>query len=52
MVNQNTYNDIAQGEQMLWYDELYENTTFTNKWDPALLGKENAFEARGGIGKE
>ncbi len=34
---------------MLWYNYLYENTMFTNKQDAALLGKENAWEARGGV---
>jgi hypothetical protein len=29
------------------YTNLYENTIFTIKWDEALLGKENAWEARG-----
>ncbi len=34
---------------MLWYNYLYENTMFTNKWDEALLGKENAWGAGGGV---
>ena len=34
---------------MLWYNYLYENTMFTNKWDATLLGKENAWDARGGV---
>jgi hypothetical protein len=37
---------------MLWYNYLYENKMFTNKQDAALLGKENAWEVRGGVGKE
>ena len=28
---------------------LCENTMFTNKWETALWGKENAWEARGGV---
>ncbi len=39
-------------EQMHLYNYLYENKMFTNKRDTALLGKENAWEARGGVGKE
>ncbi len=37
---------------MLWYNYFYENTMFTNKQDAALMGKENALEAKGGVGKE
>ncbi len=37
---------------MLLHSYLYENIMFTNKWDAALLGKENAWEAGGGVGKE
>ncbi len=33
---------------MQLYNYLYENTMFTNKWDAALWGKENTWEARGG----
>jgi hypothetical protein len=31
---------------------IYMKTQQTNKQDTALLGKENAWEARGGVGKE
>jgi len=30
---------------MLWYTYSYENGMFTNKYNAALLGKENAREA-------
>ena len=34
------------------YNYLCENTMLTNKEDAALLGKENDWEMRGGVGKE
>jgi hypothetical protein len=30
---------------MLWYNNLYENTMFTNKQDAALLGKEKCLRS-------
>ncbi len=39
-------------EQMHLCNYLYENKMFTNKRDAALLGKENAWEVRGEVGKE
>jgi hypothetical protein len=34
---------------MLWYNYLYENIMFTNKWGAALFGKESAREVGGGV---
>jgi hypothetical protein len=39
-------------EQKLFHSYLYENIMFTSKWDAAILGKENAWEAGWGVGKE
>jgi len=35
-------------DKMLWYTYLYENTMFTNKWDPALFGKGKTWVAKKG----
>ncbi len=37
---------------MLQYNYLYENTMFTKQMRCSIMGKENAWEAGGGVEKE
>ncbi len=37
---------------MLWYNYLFENTMFTNKWEAAFIGKENVLGARGVVERD